>query len=223
MIKLVNLTKIYNSGNENENRVLNNISLEIADGEMVAIIGKSGTGKSTLMHILACISDYEDGAYYLDNILIRSLSEDFLAKLRNEKIGFVMQDFALIEAFSVLENVMLPLDFSTRKKKHRLQIALQALKAVGMEEAAYQNINRISGGQKQRVAIARAIVNNPRFILADEPTGALDSTTATEIMSLFRHLNSLGKTVVIVTHDMEVAQSCDRILELWDGVLHFAE
>lgn len=223
MIKLVNLTKTYNQGNENEILVLDHISFEIADGEMVAIIGRSGSGKSTLMHILACISDYEDGAYYLDNILIQSLSDDFLAKLRNEKIGFVMQDFALIEVFNALENVMLPLDFSVRKKKQRLQIALKALKNVGMEEAAYQNVNQMSGGQKQRVAIARAIVNNPRFILADEPTGALDSTTAAEIMALFRHLNSLGKTVVIVTHDMEVAQSCDRTLELWDGALYFAE
>lgn len=223
MIKLVNITKIYNKGNENEILVLDHISFEIADGEMVAIIGKSGSGKSTLMHILACISDYEDGAYYLDNILIRSLSDDFLAKLRNEKIGFVMQDFALIEAFDAIENVMLPLDFSVRKKKHRLQIALKALKDVGMEEAAYQNVRQMSGGQKQRVAIARAIVNNPRFILADEPTGALDATTADEIMALFRHLNSMGKTVVIVTHDMGVAQSCDRIVELWDGALYFAE
>lgn len=220
MIKLVNLTKVYNLGERNETFALDRISFEIADGEMVAVIGKSGSGKSTLMHILACIIDYEEGEYYLDNILIQSLSDNFLAQLRNEKIGFVIQDFALIEIFNALENVMMPLDFSSRKKNKKMETALQALKDVGMETFADQHINQMSGGQKQRVAIARAIVNNPRIILADEPTGALDTVTASEIISLFRYLNSQGKTVIIVTHDMEIAQSCDRVLELRDGMLY---
>lgn len=220
MIEILNLTKVFNDGSENEMIALNNISLQIEDGEMVAIIGKSGSGKSTLIHILACIDDYEEGAYYLDNILVKSLPDHLLSRIRNEKIGLVMQDFALIEKFSAFDNVMLPLDFSLVRKKYRENIALQALDDAGVENLADQMVSTMSGGQKQRVAIARAIANNPSILLADEPTGALDSVTAKEIMMVFKTLNEKGKTIVIVTHDMEIARQCDRIVEICDGIIY---
>lgn len=219
MIKMTNIKKIYNSKKANEFEALHNISLEIQDGEMVAVIGKSGAGKSTLLHILACIDSYEDGEYRIDSTLVKELSERKLARIRNEKIGMVMQDFALVEDFTAIENVMLPLDFAKRKKPNRKQLAMDALKSVGMDSMAKKPVNKLSGGQKQRVAIARAIVNQPSVILADEPTGALDSKTAAEIMSVFKKLHQQGKTVMIVTHDMGVAQQCERIIEISDGNL----
>ena len=217
MLKLNKITKIYNRKKANEFEALHGVSLEIADGEMVAIIGKSGAGKSTLLHILACIDSYESGKYRIDDTLIKKLSERKLAQIRNEKIGMVMQDFALVEDFTALENVMLPLEFAKRKKPNRKLLALNALKSVGMEEYAKKPVNKLSGGQKQRVAIARAIVNEPSVILADEPTGALDSKTAAEIMSVFQELHAQGKTVIIVTHDMGMAEQCERIIEIADG------
>lgn len=219
MLKLNNITKIYNRRKANEFEALHGISLEIADGEMAAVIGKSGAGKSTLLHILACIDSYESGKYRIDDTLVKRLSERKLAQIRNEKIGMVMQDFALVEDFTALENVMLPLEFAKRKKSGRKQLALNALKSVGMEELAKKPVNKLSGGQKQRVAIARAIVNEPSVILADEPTGALDSGTAQEIMDVFKRLHEQGKTVIIVTHDMGIAQQCERMIEIADGKL----
>lgn len=217
MIKLTNIQKIYNKGKSNEFEALKGISLTIKDGELVAIIGKSGAGKSTLLHILACIDSYEDGKYVVDDVLVKNLSEKKLAEIRNSKIGIVMQDFALVDDFSCIENVLLPLDFAAKKKFDRKELALAALKSVGMDSMAKKPVNKLSGGQKQRVAIARAIVNKPSIILADEPTGALDSKTATEIMELFRELNKNGHTVIIVTHDLEIANQCDRIIEISDG------
>ncbi len=219
MLKLNNITKIYNRRKANEFEALHGISLEIADGEMVAVIGKSGAGKSTLLHILACIDSYESGKYRIDDTLVKRLSERKLAQIRNEKIGMVMQDFALVEDFTALENVMLPLEFAKRKKSGRKQLAMNALKSVGMEEFAKKPVSKLSGGQKQRVAIARAIVNEPSVILADEPTGALDSGTAQEIMDVFKRLHEQGKTVIIVTHDIGIAQQCERIIEIADGKL----
>ena len=217
MITLSNISKIYNQGKSNAFQALDGVSLEIKDGEMAAIIGKSGAGKSTLLHILACIDTYEDGEYRIDDTLVKSLSEAELAQIRNEKIGMVMQDFALIEDFTAIENVMLPLDFAKKKLPNRRQLALDALKSVGMDSMAKKPVNKLSGGQKQRVAIARAIVNQPSVILADEPTGALDSKTAQEIMDVFKSLNAQGRTVIIVTHDMGVAEQCGRIIEIADG------
>ena len=219
MLKLNNITKIYNCRKANEFEALHGISLEIADGEMAAVIGKSGAGKSTLLHILACIDSYESGKYRIDDTLVKRLSERKLAQIRNEKIGMVMQDFALVEDFTALENVMLPLEFAKRKKTGRKQLALNALRSVGMAEFAKKPVSKLSGGQKQRVAIARAIVNEPSVILADEPTGALDSGTAQEIMDVFKRLHEQGKTVIIVTHDMGIAQQCERIIEIADGKL----
>lgn len=217
MITLNQIIKVYNPGKANEFEALHGASLEIADGEMVAVIGKSGAGKSTLLHILACIDSYEGGEYRIDDTLIKGLSEKKLAQIRNEKIGMVMQDFALVEDFSAIENVLLPLDFAKQKKANRRELAMAALKSVGMDSMAKKPISQLSGGQKQRVAIARAIVNEPSVVLADEPTGALDSKTAQEIMDVFKELHSRGKTIVIVTHDMGIAEQCGRIIEIADG------
>lgn len=219
MIKLKNIYKTYNKGKTNEFKALNGISLTIEDGELTAIIGKSGAGKSTLLHILACIDSYETGEYYIDDILVKKLREAKIAEIRNKKIGMVMQDFALVDDFSCIENVMLPLDFAKKKISDRKEKALNALRAVDMDKMAKKSVNNLSGGQKQRVAIARAIVNEPSIILADEPTGALDTNTSVEIMELFNKLNKKGKTIIIVTHDPEIANQCDRIIEISDGVI----
>ena len=217
MIQLKNIVKIYNPKKQNEFEALHKVSATIEDGEMVAVIGKSGAGKSTLLHILACIDSYQDGEYTIDGTLVKDLTEREYAKIRNEKIGMVMQDFALVEDFTALENVMIPLNFSRRKVLDKKEKALAALRSVGIEELAKKSCNKLSGGQKQRVAIARAIVNEPSMILADEPTGALDSKTSAEIMELFKSLNEQGRTVVIVTHDPKVAEQCGRVIEISDG------
>ena len=173
VIKLINIEKSYNAGKLNEFHVLKGISAEIKDGELVAIVGKSGAGKSTLLHIIACIDNYDSGEYYIDDLLIKNMSEKKLANIRNEKIGIVMQDFSLVEDFTVLENVIIPLDFAKKKSKNTKEQALKALKQVKMEEYAKKRVKNLSGGEKQRVAIARAIINNPDLILADEPTGSV--------------------------------------------------
>ena len=220
MIKLDKIIKIYNPKKANEYEALHGVSCEISDGEMVAIIGKSGAGKSTLLHILACIDSYQSGEYTIDGTLVKNLSEGQYAQIRNEKIGIVMQDFALVEDFSALENVLIPLDFAKKKIKNKKEKALEALKTElqdGYDTYVGERGVKLSGGQKQRVAIARAIVNEPAMILADEPTGALDTKTSAEIMELFKRLNKEGKTVVIVTHDPKVAEQCSRVIEVSDG------
>ena len=217
VIKLINIEKSYNAGKLNEFHVLKGISAEIKDGELVAIVGKSGAGKSTLLHIIACIDNYDSGEYYIDDLLIKNMSEKKLANIRNEKIGIVMQDFSLVEDFTVLENVIIPLDFAKKKSKNTKEQALKALKQVKMEEYAKKRVKNLSGGEKQRVAIARAIINNPDLILADEPTGSLDSANTEAIMDLFFSLNKQGKTIIIVTHDKELAEKCHRIIEISVG------
>ena len=220
MITIKDLVKIYNCGKPNEFEALHGISLQIDDGELAAITGRSGAGKSTLLHILACIDDYQSGEYRLDGTLVKNLSDRQYAKIRNKKIGMVMQDFALVEDMTALENVMIPLDFAKVKATAKKEKAFGALRAVGIEELAKKPCNKLSGGQKQRVAIARAIVNEPAMILADEPTGALDSKTSAEIMELFKALNEQGRTVIIVTHDACVAGQCGRVIEISDGRIH---
>lgn len=217
MITLENITKIYNKGKANEFEALHGVSCEIGDGELVAITGRSGAGKSTLLHILACIDSFQSGDFILDGEHIKGLSERRFADIRNRKVGMVMQDFALVEDFTALENVMIPLNFSKKRVKGKRERAMQALKMTGIDELAKKPCNKLSGGQKQRVAIARAIVNDPSVILADEPTGALDSKTSAEIMELFRTLNRQGRTIVIVTHDLALASECGRIIEISDG------
>ena len=216
MIRLVNINKTYNYKKANAFCALKGINLSINDGEMLAIIGKSGAGKSTLMHILGCIDDFESGDYLIDDINVKDISNGKKAEIRNKKIGIVMQDFALIEEYTVIENVMVPLLFD-KSKKDKKKTAIKAIESVGIGDLTNKAVNKLSGGQKQRVAIARAIVNDPVFILADEPTGALDSNASLEIMQVFKDLNKLGKTIIIITHDKDVAQKCDRIVEMKDG------
>ena len=195
------------------------MSLTINDGEMVAIIGKSGAGKSTLMHILGCIDDFEKGQYIFNGKDISKVNEKKSAAIRNSEIGIVLQEFALMEQYTVLENVIMPLFFTPKsgRRSEKEKRALEILKRLEMDEYAHKKVNKLSGGQKQRVAIARAMINNPSVLLADEPTGALDVKTTDEIMKVFRNLNKNGTTVIIITHDMEVAGMCDRIIEISDG------
>lgn len=217
MLKIENLTKTYNYKKSNAFTALKDVSLEVEDGEMLAIIGKSGAGKSTLLHIIGCIDKFEKGSYIIDGTDVHSLSDNKLAKIRNEKVGIVMQDFALIDEYSVIENVMIPLNFSKKKLGKPKELAMKVLERVGIANLAKKPVSKLSGGQKQRVAIARAIVNDPSFILADEPTGALDTKTSSEIMELFTELNKSGKTVIIITHDLTVADKCKRKIEISDG------
>ncbi len=218
MIQIKNLVKVYNKGKTNEFCALKGIDLSIDEGEMVAIIGKSGAGKSTLLHILAAIDSYDKGSYLVDGVSVGDLKEKDRARFRNQKMGIVMQDYALIDEYTIEENVQIPLIFGKVKGNDvRREKIMTALKNVGLDELAKKPVRQLSGGQKQRVAIARALVNNPAFLLADEPTGALDSKTSGEIMDVFEKLNQGGKTVIIVTHDMEVAARCGRVIEISDG------
>ena len=217
MLKIENLTKTYNYKKSNAFTALKDVSLEVEDGEMLAIIGKSGAGKSTLLHIIGCIDKFEKGSYTIDGTDVHSLSDNKLAKIRNEKVGIVMQDFALVDEYSVIENVMIPLNFSKKKLGKPKELAMKALERVGIADLAKKPVSKLSGGQKQRAAIARAIVNDPSFILADEPTGALDTKTSSEIMELFTELNKSGKTVIIITHDLTVADKCKCNVEISDG------
>ena len=218
MIEIKNLVKTYNKGKTNEFCALKGIDLSIEEGEMVAIIGKSGAGKSTLLHILAAIDSYDKGSYLVDGVSVGDLKEKERARFRNQKMGIVMQDYALIDEYTIEENVQIPLIFGKVKGNDvRREKIMTALENVGLAELAKKPVRQLSGGQKQRVAIARALVNNPTFLLADEPTGALDSKTSGEIMDVFEKLNQGGKTVIIVTHDMEVAARCGRVIEISDG------
>ena len=219
MIEIKNLYKTYNYGKPNAFEALKDVSLTINDGEMVAIIGKSGAGKSTLMHILGCIDDFEKGQYIFNGKDISKVNEKKSAAIRNSEIGIVLQEFALMEQYTVVENVIMPLFFTPKsgRRSEKEKRALEILKRLEMDEYAHKKVNKLSGGQKQRVAIARAMINNPSVLLADEPTGALDVKTTDEIMKVFRNLNKNGTTVIIITHDMEVAGMCDRIIEISDG------
>ncbi len=217
MIKLEGICKTYNKGKENAVKALDNVSLEFETGELVAIIGKSGAGKSTLMHIIACAEDFEEGNYVFDGVSIVEKSDSEKSKIRNQKLGTVFQSFELIDDFSVFENVELPLYFCKNNKKQRVKAVMEALKIVGISELKNRNVTTLSGGQKQRVAIARAIVNNPDIILADEPTGALDTKTGEVIFNLLKTLSDNGKTVIIITHDKDIAQKCERVIEISDG------
>ena len=198
---------------------LKDVDLTIGDGEMVAVVGKSGAGKSTLMNIIGLVDTWDSGEYLLDGVSIRKQSDRRLARLRNEKIGFVLQDFALIEDQSVLFNVSLPLILGREKYGNIKPKALRVLEKVGLADQRNKKANQLSGGQKQRVAIARAMINEPSLILADEPTGALDSKTGAEIIELLGRQNASGTTVVIITHDRTVSESCGRVVRIADGVL----
>lgn len=200
-------------------QVLKDANLSIDKGEMVAIKGSSGAGKSTLLHIIGCLDKPTSGSYLLNGQNVSQLSLSKLAEIRNASFGFVMQHFALIEEDSALQNVATPLLFAKTRKSQMDARAMQQLRNVGMEQMANKRIATLSGGEKQRVAIARAMVNNPEIILADEPTGALDRANTEKIVQLFQQLNEKGKTIIIVTHDDFVAQSCRRIVTIADGVI----
>lgn len=200
--------------------VLKGINLEIAKGELVSIMGASGSGKSTLLNILGILDNYDTGEYYLDDILIKNLSENKAADLRNRKIGFVFQSFNLINYKNALENVALPLFYQGISRSKRNKLAMEKLEMMGLSDRSHHLPGELSGGQKQRVAIARALITNPSIILADEPTGALDSVTSKEVMKILRDLNKeMGKTIIIVTHDPSVGEQTNRIIRISDGII----
>lgn len=214
LIKTENIKKTFQMG-DNSIRALDGVSIEISEGEMVGVIGASGSGKSTLMNILGCLDKPDAGQYLLSGKDVSKLGRDKLAEIRNRNIGFVFQSFNLLPRMSALENVELPMQYAgIRNAKLSAE---KALETVGLNERMHHEPNQLSGGQRQRVAIARALVNNPSIILADEPTGNLDSKTGEEIIDLFSQLNKLGSTIIIVTHDPEIASKCGRVIRMKDG------
>lgn len=217
MIHLENINKTYNNGSPLH--VLKGINLDIKEGEMVSIMGASGSGKSTLLNILGILDDYDSGSYYLNGTLIKNLNETQAAAYRNKMIGFIFQSFNLINYKNALENVALPLYYKGVSRRKRNAMALEYLDTLGLKEWAYHMPNEMSGGQKQRVAIARALITKPNMILADEPTGALDSVTSQEVMDLMREVNNTGMTMILVTHAQEVAEQTDKIIHIKDGII----
>lgn len=216
LIEFKNICRYYGK-DDAETRALDNINFSIDSGEMVAIMGASGSGKSTLLNLIGCLDRKTSGEYYFDGKSIDEYRKNDLASLRNSAFGFVVQYFALIDSYSVYENVEIPLVYNKTKVTDKKQRIKSTLFKLGIEHKIHKHPNELSGGQCQRVAIARAIVNNPRVILADEPTGALDKKTGEEVMNILKDLNSEGKTIIIVTHDINVANRCDRIISLSDG------
>jgi putative ABC transport system ATP-binding protein len=216
LLKLVQVSKKYQMDGVSV-EALKNVNLAINKGELTSIVGPSGSGKSTLMHIIGCLDRPTSGEYYFDEKKLSQLNDQQLAQIRNKKIGFVFQTFNLLPRVSALHNVELPLFYSNLGSRERHRLALEKLEAVGLAERIEHHPNQLSGGQQQRVAIARALVNRPDLILADEPTGNLDTKSGKEILDLLFDLNKKGNTIVIVTHDLEIAKKCKRIIKIRDG------
>ena len=218
MIEIKELNKSYPIGNSSLH-VLKGIDLKINEGELVAIMGSSGSGKSTLLNIIGMLDNYDSGSYKLDSVPIRDLDETKAAKYRNKFLGFVFQSFNLINYKTALENIALPLYYQGISRLDRQKIALEYLAKVGLADWAEHLPSELSGGQKQRIAIARALASQPKVLLADEPTGALDSTTSEEVMDLIKKINNEGKTILVVTHEQDIANMCKRIITLKDGII----
>jgi putative ABC transport system ATP-binding protein len=218
LIHLKDIEKSYTMGSH-QLKVLKGVNLEINDGELVSIMGSSGSGKSTLLNIIGILDTYDNGSYHIDEELISNLTETRAAKLRGQYIGFVFQSFNLIGFKNALENVALPLYYQNVNRRERNSIAMDYLDQVGLTDWANHLPSELSGGQKQRVAIARALVANPKLILADEPTGALDSVTSQEVMNVLKSINDEGKTVIIVTHEHDIAEQTNRVIHLKDGMV----
>ncbi|WP_413310113.1 ABC transporter ATP-binding protein [Bacillus sp. 1P10SD] len=218
IIQIKDLMKTYQLGGETVH-ALNKVSIEIEQGEFLAIIGPSGSGKSTLMNMLGCLDRPQSGTYLLDGKDIRKMNDNQLATIRNKKIGFIFQNFNLLTKLTALENVELPLLYSGVPTKERRERALKSLEKVGLKDRASHLPTQLSGGQQQRVAIARALVGNPSILLADEPTGALDSKTSKEILLIMQELNELGHTIILITHDLAIAKQAKRMVSIQDGQL----
>ena len=218
MIDIEGLNKSYPIGNSSLH-VLKGIDLKINEGELVAIMGSSGSGKSTLLNIIGMLDNYDSGSYKLDNVPIKDLDETKAAKYRNKFLGFVLQSFNLINYKTALENIALPLYYQGISRNERQKVAQEYLKKVGLADWAEHLPSELSGGQKQRIAIARALASQPKVLLADEPTGALDSTTSEEVMDLIKQINNEGKTILVVTHEQDIANMCKRIITLKDGII----
>lgn len=216
LIHIENMKKIYNPG-ENEVRALDGIDLDIEKGDLVAIVGHSGSGKSTLMNMLGCLDTPTSGKYVLDGQDVASMTDNQLADVRNKEIGFIFQGFNLISNLDAVENVELPLVYRGVSKNERKQLAMEALKSVGLEDRMKHKPNEMSGGQQQRVAVARAVAAKPPIILADEPTGNLDTKSTQEIMEILKELHRSGRTVIIITHDEEIASQAHRVIRMLDG------
>ena len=216
MINISAISKEYVMG-DNKLLALNNVDVSINEGEFVSIMGSSGSGKSTLMNIIGCLDVPSNGDYFFRDNNISNYSSNKLAELRNKDIGFIFQNFNLLPRLNALENVILPLLYSGKSKKERVELALKALKNVGLKDRTHHRPNQLSGGQQQRVSIARAIAGTPKLILADEPTGALDSSTSLEIMKILNDLNQTGITIVLVTHEDDIAKYGSRIIKMKDG------
>ena len=218
MIETKNLIKEYEVGSQKV-KALNGINLSVEKGEFISIMGPSGSGKTTLMNIIGCLDTPTNGTYNLNNKSVSQLSDDELAKIRNEEIGFVFQSFHLLARNSALNNVMLPLKYAGCKESEAIERSKYALEKVGLSDRKDHSPSELSGGQQQRVAIARALVNNPSILFADEPTGNLDSKTGTDVMNLFKDLNNSGQTIILITHEDSIAEQSNRIITIMDGLI----
>ncbi len=218
MIKMVNINKGYKLGDEMV-PVLKNINFNVDEGEFVAILGPSGSGKTTLMNIIGCMDIADTGEYYLDGQAIHTMEEEDLGEIRNKEIGFIFQNYQLISTYNILQNIIMPLLVRGMSTAEAEEHCMETIKLLGMDHRLRHKPSELSGGQKQRVSIARALVGEPAILLADEPTGALDRTSGKEVLALFKKLNDMGHTIVMITHDMTVAQSATRIVHIIDGQL----